>query len=59
MSGEEIGGIVRTLLSAVGGYLVGQGIVDAATATSIAGALATLVAAAWSIYAKRKHHMQA
>jgi len=59
MTGEEINGVVRAVLSAVGGYLVGQGIVDAATATSVVGAVATLAAVVWSIYAKRKVEPQA
>ena len=51
---DEVYGIARALLSAVGGYLVGQGIVDSETAVAVAGAAATLVAAAWSVFSKRK-----
>ena len=50
---DEVYGIARALLSAVGGYLVGQGIVDSETAVAVAGAAATLVAAVWSVFAKR------
>jgi len=53
MSTEEIGGIVRALLAAIGGYFVAQGVIDTATVTAIAGAGATLVAAIWSVIAKR------
>lgn len=53
MTGEQVAGVVRALVSAVGGYFVGQGLLDAETATTIGGAIATLAAAAWSIYAKR------
>jgi hypothetical protein len=54
MSSEQVAGIVRTVISAVGGYLIGKGLVDAATVTAVAGAAATLAAAAWSVYSKRK-----
>ena len=50
---EEVYGVARALLSAAGGYLVGQGIVDAQTAVSVSGAAATLIAAAWSVKSKR------
>jgi hypothetical protein len=54
MKPEEIAGIVRALVSALGGYLVGQGLVDSETAMTIGGAVTTLVVAFWSIYSKRK-----
>ena len=53
MSSEQFGGVVRALLSALGGYLVGKGIVDANTATQITGAVATLAVAAWSVVLKK------
>jgi hypothetical protein len=54
MRTQEIAGIARALVSALGGYLVGQGIVDSETAMTIGGAVTTLVVAFWSIYSKRK-----
>ena len=54
MKPEEIAGIVRALAAALGGYLVGQGLVDSETAMSIGGAITTLAVAAWSIWSKRK-----
>jgi hypothetical protein len=54
MTAQEISGIVRALVSALGGYLVGQGLVDSETAMTIGGAVTTLVVAFWSIYSKRK-----
>ncbi|CAB4157964.1 hypothetical protein UFOVP681_61 [uncultured Caudovirales phage] len=54
MDAAQIAGVVRALVAAVGGYFVGQGMVDAETVTTIGGAVATLAAAAWSIWAKRK-----
>jgi hypothetical protein len=53
MTGEQIAGVVRAIVAALGGYFVGQGVVDAETVTTIGGAVATLAAAGWSIYAKR------
>ena len=54
MSAEEFGGIARALVSAAGGYAVGAGMIDQSTATTIGGALVTILVAVWSIYAKRK-----
>lgn len=59
MNGEQIAGIVRAVISAVGGYLIGKGIVDAATVTAVAGAAATIAAAVWSVYSKKKPEPQA
>lgn len=49
MNGEQFGGIIRAVVSAIGGYLVGKGIVDADTATQITGAVVTIATAIWSI----------
>ena len=54
MTGEQIAGVVRAIVAAFGGYLVGQGITDAETVATVGGAVATLAAAAWSIWAKHK-----
>jgi len=54
MDSAQIAGVVRALVAAIGGYFVGQGLVDAETVTTIGGAVATLAAAGWSIYSKRK-----
>lgn len=53
MSKDEIFGVARALLSAVGGFLVGKGYLDSETAMTVAGALATIVTAFWSVKAKR------
>jgi len=52
-TGEQIGGIVRAVVAAVGGILVGKGVIDAQTATAVAGAVATIAVAVWSVIAKR------
>ena len=54
MTSDEVAGIVRTILSAFGGYFVGRGLIDNATMMSLAGGAATIVAGIWSVYAKRK-----
>jgi hypothetical protein len=54
MTGEQIAGIVRAVVAAVGGYLVGKGLVDSETVVTIGGALATLVTAVWSVYSKKQ-----
>jgi len=54
MNSTEIGGIVRTLVSALGGYLVAKGAIDSETATTVGGALATIIVAVWSVWSKRK-----
>ena len=54
MTSSEIAGIARALASALGGYLVGRGLIDSETATTFAGAGATVIVAVWSVWAKRK-----
>jgi hypothetical protein len=53
MNSDQIGGLIRAVLSAVGGYFVGKGLVDASTMTTIVGAIATIVMAGWSAWSNR------
>jgi hypothetical protein len=53
MNKDEIYGVVRAVLAAVGGFAAGQGYVDSETAMTVAGAAATIIAAVWSIRSKR------
>jgi len=53
MNKNEIYGVVRTILAAAGGVLVGKGYIDSETAVALTGAIATIAAAAWSIKSKR------
>ena len=48
MNTEQIAGILRTILAALGGYVVAKGVVDAATYTALSGAAVTIVVALWS-----------
>ena len=54
LSGEQIWGIVRTILAAAGGWVVAKGYVDNATLQAVIGALGTLFIAAWSVWSKKK-----
>jgi ABC-type proline/glycine betaine transport system permease subunit len=54
MTDEEVGGIVRTVVSAGLGILVGKGVLDSQTALVIAGAVGTIAVAVWSVLSKRK-----
>lgn len=53
MSNDQIAGIIRAVVAAVGGYFVGKGLVDADTVATIGGALATLGTAIWSVRSKK------
>ncbi len=54
MTGEQIWGVVRTLLAFAGGFVVSKGYIDDATLTSVLGALGTIFIAGWSIIANKK-----
>jgi hypothetical protein len=53
MNKDELYGVARAVLSALGGFLVGKGYIDSETAVALAGAGATIIAAVWSVKAKR------
>lgn len=53
MTKDEVAGVARAILSAFGGYIVGKGLVDADTAAQVTGAMATIIAAVWSVMSKR------
>ena len=53
MTQDQVGGIVRALVSAAGGYFVGQGLIDAQTMMTVGGAVTTIAVAVWSMYVKR------
>jgi len=50
---EQIFGIIRTLAAAGFGYLAGKGLIDGETATALAGAVATIGVAVWSVLTKK------
>ena len=53
MNGEQVAGIVRTLLAAASGFVVAKGWFDAATYNAVAGAIGTLIVAGWSFASKK------
>jgi hypothetical protein len=53
MTKDMIWGIVRAILAAGSGYLVGMGLIDQAMATEIVGAIGVIFTAAWSVWAKK------
>jgi len=53
MSATQVAGIVRAIAAALGGYFVGQGVIDADLANQVAGAAAVIASAIWSVAAKR------
>ena len=53
MSSEQFAGILRAVLAAAGGYVMGKGWADEATVTAIGGALLTIGTAIWSVRSKR------
>ena len=53
MTKAELYGVVRAILATAGGFFVGKGWVDSETMVAVAGALATIVTAVWSVKAKR------
>jgi hypothetical protein len=53
MNVEQLGGLVSAILSAIGGYFVGKGMIDQSTLTSLLGAIGPIVAAIWSVWLKK------
>lgn len=51
---QQIQGVLRAVLAAGGGWLVGHGYIDNEMAANLAGAALTLFAAGWSVYSKRQ-----
>ena len=50
MTQDQLLSIVRSVILAVGGWATGKGYVDGATATTVGGALVTIITAAWGWY---------
>jgi hypothetical protein len=59
MNSDQITGLVRAILSAIGGYFVGKGLIDASTMTTLVGAAATVVTALWSVWANKSSNLVA
>jgi len=48
MNSEQFAGILRAILAAGGGFIIGKGWFDAATWTAVSGAIVTAAVAVWS-----------
>jgi hypothetical protein len=53
MEGEQIWGIVRTVLAAVGGWAVTKGYVTSDLLTAVLGGAGTIFIGVWSYIAKK------
>lgn len=54
MSSTQFQALLRQLLTLLGGYMVGAGYLDAASAEAMVGALAVIGGVGWSLWASRK-----
>lgn len=54
MSQEQILGIIRHILTFVGGYFVTKGLVEEGMSQELVGGVMTLIGTVWSIVAKIK-----
>jgi hypothetical protein len=54
MNKEQIFGIVRTVAAAGFGFLAGKGYLDGASVEALAGAVATIGVAIWSVLSKKQ-----
>lgn len=59
MTLEMMLGVLRSIVAAVGGWLVGKGLLDASLVEQISGGLITLATAAYSVWSKTKHRLLA
>ena len=53
MTGEQVWGIVRTILAAVGGWVVAKGYVSNELLTAVLGGIGTIFIAVWSFFSKK------
>lgn len=53
MTVEQISGVVRAVLAAVGGFVLGKGWLDASTWNWIVGGIVTVVPVIWTFIANR------
>ena len=51
---ERVGGLIRHVLTTLGGYLVGKGYLDETTMMELVGAAMTILGVVWSWSSKPK-----
>lgn len=54
MNKDQVLGIIRHVLTFVGGILITKGIIDEATSVEAIGSLTTLIGTIWSVLSKKK-----
>lgn len=54
MNNEILLGLVRHILTAIGGVLVAKGSVDQSTVETVIGGIVAIVGAVWSVFSKKK-----
>ena len=54
MNKDKLFGVIRTLAAAGFGFLAGKGWLDGATVEALAGAVATIAVAVWSVVSKKE-----
>jgi membrane protein DedA with SNARE-associated domain len=55
MNTTMIAGVLRALLAAAAGYLAGRGVdITGIASPEVTGALATVIVAVWSVFAKKE-----
>ena len=50
---EQTLGLIRHVLTFVGGILVTKGLIDDATSLEVVGGIVTIVGAVWSVFSKK------
>lgn len=53
MTSDQITGLIRAILTAIGGFVIGKGWLNAETFTWISGGVITLGTALWSLWTNR------
>lgn len=52
MNKDQILGLVRHVLTFIGGFLITKGVIDEATSVEAIGAIVTLIGSVWSVASK-------
>lgn len=52
MTGDQVWGVVRTILAAIGGWAVAKGYVSSDLLTALLGGGGTIFVALWSVFSK-------
>ena len=53
MNKDQILGLIRHLLTFVGGFLITKGVIDQGTSVEAIGAITTLIGTIWSVLSKK------